>query len=51
MNGIEKVVKHLEMTQAVINRLSRNSFLLKNWSMTVVVAAIVLIAREDAYSS
>ena len=27
MNGTEKVVKHLEMTQAVINRLGRNSFL------------------------
>ena len=27
MNGTEKVVKHLEMTQAVINRLGSNSFL------------------------
>ena len=47
MNGIEKVVKHLEMTQAVINRLGRNSFLLKSWSMTILVAAMVLIAKED----
>ena len=47
MNGIEKVVKHLEMTQAVINRLGRNSFLLKSWSMTILVAAMVLIAREN----
>ena len=47
MNGTEKVVKHLEMTQAVINRLGRNSFLLKSWSMTILVAAMVLIARED----
>ena len=47
MNGTEKVVKHLEMTQAVINRLGRNSFLLKSWSMIILVAAMVLIAREN----
>ena len=47
MNGTEKVVKHLEMTQAVINRLGRNSFLLKSWSMTILVAAMVLISREN----
>ena len=47
MNSTEKVVKHLEMTQAVINRLGRNSFLLKSWSMTILVAAMVLIAREN----
>ena len=47
MNGTEKVVKHLEMTQAVINRLGRNSFLLKSWSMTILVAAIVLVSREN----
>ena len=47
MNGTEKVVKHLEMTQGVINRLGSNSFLVKSWSMTVIVAAMVLIAKED----
>ena len=47
MNGTEKIVKHLEMIQAVINRLGNNSFLLKSWSMTVIVAATVLIARYD----
>ncbi len=47
MNGIEKVVKHLELIQNVINRLGRNSFLLKGWSMTIIVAAMVLIARHD----
>ena len=44
---MEKVVKHLEMTQAIINRLGSNSFQLKGWSMTLIVAAIVLIARYD----
>ncbi len=47
MDGTEKVVKHLEMTQAVINRLGSNSFLLKSWSMTIIVTAVVLIARYD----
>ncbi len=51
MNGTEKVIKHLEMTQAVINRLGRNNFLLKSWSMTILVAAMVLIAREDLQNS
>ncbi|RKU24737.1 hypothetical protein C6503_00530 [Candidatus Poribacteria bacterium] len=47
MNGTEKVVKHLEMTQTVINRLGRNSFLSKSWSMTILIAAMVLIAKEN----
>ena len=47
MNGTEKVVKHLEMIQAVINRLGSNSFLVKSWSMTIIVAAMVLIAKPD----
>ena len=51
MDGIEKVVKHLEMTQSVINRLGRNSILLKSWSMTILVAAMVLIARENLQNS
>ena len=47
MNGTEKVVKHLEMIQAVINRLGSNSFLVKSWSMTIIVAAMILIAKQD----
>ena len=47
MDNGEKVIKHLEMTQAVIDRLGSNSFLLKGWSMTVIVATMVLIARYD----
>jgi hypothetical protein len=47
MTGIEKVVKHLEMIQGVINRLGGNSFQLKGWSMTIIVAATVLIAKPD----
>ena len=50
MSGTEKVIKHLEMIQAIINRLGSNSFLLKGWSMTVIVATMVLIARYDVQS-
>ena len=45
MNDTEKVVRHLEIIQAVINRLESNGFLVKGWSMTLIVAAMVLIAR------
>lgn len=47
MDNGEKIIKHLEMIQAVINRLGSNSFLLKGWSMTVIVTTMVLIARYD----
>ena len=47
MDAAEKVVKHLEMTQAIINRLGSNSFQLKGWSMILIVAAMVLLARYD----
>lgn len=47
MDNGEKVIKHLEMTQTLINRLGNSSFQLKGWSMTVIVATMVLIARYD----
>ena len=47
MNGTEKVVKHLEMTQAVINRLGSNGFWVKSWSIILIVAGLVLIATQD----
>ena len=34
--------KHLEMIQSVVNRLSRNSFLLKGWSVTLFSALFAL---------
>ena len=46
MNNAERIVKHLEMTQSVIDRMGRNSFQLKGWSMTIIVAATVLIASS-----
>ena len=47
MNGTEKVAKHLEMPQTVIDRLGRNGFWIKSWSIILIVAAMILIARQD----
>jgi len=43
----EDVVKHLELIQAVINRMAANSFLLKGWTITLV-AALFALASKDA---
>ena len=39
--------KHLEMIQGVINRLSRNSFLLKGWNVTLFSALIALSTHKS----
>ena len=38
---------HLEMIQAVINRMSVNSFLLKGWSVVLVSALFALAAGDS----
>ena len=43
----ENKLKHLEFVQGVINRMARNSFLIKGWSVTLV-AAIFALAAKDA---
>ena len=50
MNGEEKIVKHLEMIQGVVNRLGHDSFLVKGWSMTLLAAAMIFIARNEISS-
>ena len=45
MDDKDQVVKHLEMIQGVVNRLAYNSFLIKGWSMTILAAAILFLAR------
>ncbi len=46
MNGMENKVAHLEMIQAVITRMARNSFLIKGWSVTLVAALFALAAAN-----
>lgn len=41
---MEGKLKHLEMIQAVINRLAANSFLAKGWSLTLVSALFAISA-------
>ena len=45
MDSDEKIVRHLEMTQSVVERMARNSFLLKGWAVTLVAASLWLIVR------
>ena len=46
MDGTEKVVAHLKIIQAVIDRLGRNSLWVKTWSLALIVAATILIATH-----
>lgn len=45
MNNNERILKHLEFIQGVVNRLGRNSLLLKGWSMAGLVAGALLMVR------
>ena len=42
---MEKKVKHLEMIQAIITRMAGNLFLLKGWSVTLIVALFAIIGE------
>lgn len=44
---MENKIRHLEMIQGVISRMSNNSFLLKGWAVTLV-AGIFALAAKDA---
>jgi hypothetical protein len=47
---VEAKLKHLELAQAVINRMASNSFSLKTWGVTLV-SAIVALATKDGLPS
>lgn len=46
-NNGENKRKHLEIIQAVINRMASNSFLFKGWSITII-AGISAFATKDS---
>lgn len=50
MDNTTQVVKHLEMIQEVINRLGHDSFLIKGWSMAILAARILFLARGEVQS-
>lgn len=43
---MDKKIKHLEMIQGIIDRMGGNLFLLKGWSITLIVALFAIIAKE-----
>jgi hypothetical protein len=42
----EDLLKHLEFIQDIINRMAKNSFLLKGWTVTIVAAFFALSAQN-----
>tara|TARA_B110000037_G_C16958883_1_gene440122 strand:+ start:491 stop:904 length:414 start_codon:yes stop_codon:yes gene_type:complete len=44
---MEAKLKHLEMTQGIINRMAGNSFLLKGWSVMLISALFALAAKDS----
>ena len=44
---MEKKLKHLEFVQNAINRMANNSFIIKGWCITLVVALIALLEKEN----
>ena len=44
---MQQKLKHLEFIQGVINRLATNSFQMKGWSVVLVAAILILLARES----
>lgn len=42
--------KHLEFIQAIIERMARNSFFLKGWSLTLVTGIFAFIYKEESES-
>jgi len=43
--------KHLELVQGVVNRMAQHSFILKGWSITLVVAVFALNAKDGLDSN
>jgi hypothetical protein len=44
---MEEKMRHLEMIQGIINRMAKNSFLLKGWSVILVSALFALSAKDS----
>ena len=45
-DNYEVKIRHLEMIQAVINRMANNSFMLKGWAITLVAGVFALSAKD-----
>lgn len=50
MEFIEKAYfKELDMIQSIINRMARNSFLIKGWTITLIVVTMLIKAAPDRF--
>ncbi len=43
----ENKIKYLELIQGIVNRMARNSFLLKGWAVTLVSGIFAILASAD----
>lgn len=43
---MESKLKHLELVQAIINRMANNSFMLKGWAVTLISGIFVLSGKD-----
>lgn len=43
-------IKHLEMLQAVITKMSNNSFVIKGWCVTLVAGLLALSAKDSNHT-
>lgn len=44
---MDKKIKHLELIQGVILRMSNNSFALKGWTVSLIVAMFALASKDS----
>ena len=44
---MEAKLKHLEFIQGIVNRLATDSFRLKGWTVVLISAVVVLLARTE----
>lgn len=47
MENMPNKLKHLEMIEKIIERMSKNCFQLKSWTMTLVVAILALASQSS----
>ena len=51
MDGKDIALEHLKIILATVNRLGRNSFRAKSWSLALIVAAIILIVIQGVHNA
>ena len=49
LDSKEVLLKEIDLVQAQIQRMARNSFLIKGWTLTLVVGALLLRSTDYQY--